>query len=98
MMTNLIVCREMKETLKILTDIAFDSADADGSGDLDSSELAVIIGGVAKEMGVTPPTEEDLNAILKELDDNADGTIDKDEFFGLVNLVIGKMIEQEQQA
>ncbi len=31
-------------------------------------------------MGVTPPTEEDLKAILSELDDDFDGVVDKDEF------------------
>ena len=31
-------------------------------------------------MGVTPPTEADLEAILSQLDEDFDGKVDKDEF------------------
>jgi hypothetical protein len=33
--------------------------------------------GVAEKMGVTPPSEEDLSAILAVLDDDFDGTVSK---------------------
>ncbi len=51
---------------------------------------------VAINMGVTPPSEQDLDCILKELDDNNDGTISKDEFLNLIMLVLGKMLESEE--
>ena len=51
----------------------------------------------ARQLGVTAPTKEELTMILTELDDNSDGTIDKDEFHGLVLLVLGKMIELESE-
>ena len=47
-------------------------------------------------MGVNPPTDEDLEAILATLDDNFDGQVDKDEFLSLFMLVIGKMLESEE--
>ena len=48
-------------------------------------------------MGVNPPTDEDLEAILATLDDNFDGQVDKDEFLSLFMLVIGKMLESEEE-
>ena len=48
-------------------------------------------------MGVTPPTEADLEAILSQLDEDFDGKVDKDEFLQLVMLVIGKMLESEEE-
>ena len=48
-------------------------------------------------MGVTPPTEEDLLQILSQLDDDYDGSVDKSEFLSLIMLVIGKMLESEQE-
>ena len=48
-------------------------------------------------MSLTPPTEEDLELILMELDDNFDGSVDKDEFLKLVMLVMAKMVESEHE-
>ena len=52
---------------------------------------------VSEQMGVTPPTKDDLKAILAQLDEDFDGVIDKDEFHQLVVLVIGRMLETEEQ-
>ena len=48
-------------------------------------------------MGVLPPSEEDLGCILRELDDDFDGSVSKEEFCELVMLVIGKMLETEEE-
>ena len=48
-------------------------------------------------MGVLPPSEEDLECILRELDDDFDGQVSKEEFCQLVMLVIGKMLETEEE-
>ena len=76
--------------------MAFDTVDEDGSGGLDQAELSTIMTEVAISMGVTPPTERDLKAILSELDEDFDGVVDKGEFIQLVMLVIGKMLESEE--
>ena len=47
---------------------------------------------VGEQMGIVPPTEDDLRTILSELDDDFDGQVSKDEFFKLIMLVLGKMI------
>ena len=86
----------MKDQVKVVTDIAFDAVDEDGSGGLDQDELHTIMYEVSEQMGVTPPTKDDLQAILAQLDDDFDGVIDKDEFHGLVMLVIGGLLETEE--
>ena len=52
---------------------------------------------VSDNMGVIPPTLDDLKMILAELDENVDGVIDKKEFHGLVMMVLGKMLQTEEQ-
>ena len=96
-MDKLLLLTQAKEQVKVVTDMAFDAVDEDGSGGLDSSEIQMIMVDVAKKMGVTPPTSEDLDVILDQLDENFDGVIDKDEFANLVLLVLGKMLEGEEK-
>ena len=93
----MLVCFNLKDKIKIISDIAFDAVDLDGSGDLDQEELHMIMEEVSKQMGVTPPSQEDLALILKELDESNDGKIDKEEFHDLVMLVFGKMLELEEE-
>ena len=53
--------------------MAFDHVDEDGSGGLDQEELQEVMSDVAVKMGVPAPSQDDLDAILRELDDNFDG-------------------------
>ena len=50
---------------------------------------------VAQEMRVNPPTENDIDFMLKELDENSDGQVSKEEFLQLIILLLGKMLESE---
>ena len=52
---------------------------------------------VSEKMGVQPPTEDDLEAVLATFDENFDGQVDKEEFLNLFMLVIGKMLELEEE-
>ena len=49
-------------------------------------------------MGVTSPTEGDINSILLSLDEDQDGVVDKREFSQLVKFCGGKMVEIEEQS
>ena len=96
-MDKLLILRNMKNQVKVVTDLAFDALDEDGSGGLDAEEIAVVMKDVAEKMGVNPPTDDDLEAILATLDENFDGQVDRDEFLSLFMLVIGKMLESEEE-
>uniref|UniRef100_A0A7S3FWP8 EF-hand domain-containing protein n=1 Tax=Strombidium rassoulzadegani TaxID=1082188 RepID=A0A7S3FWP8_9SPIT len=97
LLQNLLVCMHLKENIKVISDLAFDAVDDDGSGGLDQKEIAEIMREVAIKMDLTPPTEEDLSAILAELDEDFDGVVDKNEFLNLIMLVISKMLESEEE-
>ena len=47
-------------------------------------------------MKVTAPSEADITSVLMELDENFDGSVDKEEFLQLIVLVLGKMLESEE--
>ena len=51
---------------------------------------------VANEMKVTAPTDGDILNALMELDENSDGQVSKEEFVKLIQLVLGKMLESEE--
>ena len=95
MLQNLLVCMKMGSQFRVVSDLAFDALDEDGSGQLDDSEIALIMQQVAESMGVQKPTDEDIKAILQELDDDFDGQVSKEEFYSLVILVVGKLLESE---
>ena len=59
---------EMRVKIKIISDMAFDAVDSDGNGTLDLAELSIVLRNVAKEMKLNPPTDNDIVAVLDELD------------------------------
>ena len=60
--------------------MAFDAVDVDRSGGLDTSELYVIVKEVSEMMNVSPPSADDLVEILKTIDEDHDGVVDKEEY------------------
>ena len=77
--------------------MAFETIDDDGSGGLGQSELSGIMQNVCNGLGLKAPTDEDLAAILKELDNDYDGVVDKQEFLSLIMMVISKLLESEEE-
>ncbi len=86
---------QIQDKIRSVSDLAFEAVDADGSNSLDQEELGIIMKEVAQEMRVNPPTENDIDFMLKELDENSDGQVSKEEFLQLIILVLGKMLESE---
>ncbi len=85
-----------KDKIRIVADLAFDAVDADGNGFLDKQELSEVMRNVAGEMKVKPPTDGDIEAVIRELDQNCDQKVTKDEFFRLIKRVLKKMKESER--
>ena len=52
MHSNLLIGLNLDENLKIVSDLAFDAMDLDGSGGLDIDELKVIMDRVAGQLGI----------------------------------------------
>ena len=86
-----------KDKIKIVSDLAFDAVDKSGDGSLDKEELGTVLKKVATKMGVTPPTETDVKAVLDELDEDNDNEVSKDEFEHLIVQVLLKLKESEEE-
>ena len=80
MLKTLEIILSFQDKIKIVSDLAFDAVDLDSSGYLDKEELSEVMKNVAYEMKVKPPTDSDIEAVLKELDENYDEKVSKDEF------------------
>ncbi len=77
--------------------MAFDAIDTDVSGQIDSKELGTVLRDVAAKMGIHQPTDNDLAAILFELDQDGDDQVSKDEFEFLIIKVLEKIYESEKE-
>ena len=73
---------------------AFDAVDADGSGFIDEPELKTVMVSVAGDIGMDQPSDNDVKAVLRELDTNHDGRISLDEFKVLIRQVLELMASQ----
>jgi calmodulin len=69
-----------KHKLKKITEAAFKAVDIDGSGYLEKNELEQVMINVAGDIGVEKPTKEEVDEVLKELDENGDGRLSMEEF------------------
>ena len=52
---------------------------------------------VAIKMSITPPSDNDVQAVLQELDQDDDAQVSKDEFVHLISQVLRKMKESEEE-
>jgi len=77
--------------------LAFDAIDVDGSGFIEKDELSEVMRDVAQDMKVKPPTDNDIDAVLRELDEDYDEKVSKDEFVQLIIQVMRKMLESEEE-
>ena len=87
---------QIQDKIRTVADLAFDAVDTDKSNSLEKEELQAVMKEVANEMQVTAPSEADIISILNELDDDFDGSVSKEEFLQLIILVLGKMLESEE--
>ena len=85
----------MKKKIKVVSDMAFEAVDDNDSGQLDKDELGITLKSVAKQMGINAPSENDIMAVLGELDQDDDAEVSKEEFEYLIVKVLEKMAESE---
>ena len=76
-----------------IVDNLFNQTDKDNSGEIDRKELGNLLAELGQILGITPPTEEDIENELKRLDVNKDGKISKKEFRVLVKELVLLVVE-----
>ncbi|CAK74054.1 unnamed protein product (macronuclear) [Paramecium tetraurelia] len=93
-----------KKKVRFVAESAFKQVDKDGSGYLERPELEEVMNNVAADLGVEvsitsitlqPPTSEEIDEVLKELDENGDGKLSIDEFQVLIEQVLEMMAKVE---
>ena len=83
-----------EEQLTQLCKAAFDSVDEDGSGYLEKPEMMKVMGQVAGDVGCEPPSEQQVEEVMKELDQNQDGKISFEEFKVLIVEVLKGLVAE----
>ena len=62
----------MKDSIKMVAALAYDAVDKDMNGSLDLQELAEVLRNTAKDLNLRSPTDNDIVAVLAELDTDND--------------------------
>ena len=71
-----------------LTKEVFDEVDTDHSGAIEKNELREALMKIARDAEMPPPTQSDVDGILKALDTDGNGTISLSEFQVLIYEVL----------
>ncbi|EGR30743.1 hypothetical protein IMG5_124560 [Ichthyophthirius multifiliis] len=70
-----------KQKLNNITEQIFKQVDINNSGFIEKNELEQIMVEVTSEIGIDKPTKEEIEEILKELDDDDDGKLSIKELY-----------------
>ena len=79
--------------LNVLTKIAFQAVDKDGSKVIEQAELEKIMAQICMEMGAEIPSKEDVQEVLTDLDEDKNNTIEIGEFKAFIKDILEGMIE-----
>ena len=72
---------------------SFKEADEDGSGEIDLMELRQVLLKFCSLFTKDPPTQEDIEDIIANLDSNGSGLLNFDEFLILIKDILYAMLE-----
>jgi calmodulin len=86
-----------KQKLRNLSEAAFKKVDIDQSGFVEKNELQKVMEDVAKDIGTERPSKDDVDEVLKELDENKDGKLSLDEFQVLIEQVLEQMVRIQEE-
>jgi len=84
-----------KNKFNIIAKSSFDLVDVDNSGYIDSIELKTVLSQLARDLGSDPPSDEDLQGILLQLDTDKSGRIEYNEFSVLIKDILECLVEDE---
>ena len=79
--------------LNVLTKLAFEAVDRDGSKIIEQCELEKIMAQICMEMGAEVPSKEDVRQVLTDLDEDKNNTIEIGEFKTFIKDILEGMIE-----
>ena len=79
-----------EEELKLrdIVQKAFDLYDADKSGFLEKDEIKKLLNDACGELGAPPITDQQLDEVIKTVDDNGDGKFSFEELYTVIGPII----------
>ena len=83
-----------EDQLRALATRPFNEIDTDRSGHISKDELKVVLTNVSKAIKTNPPSDEQIEETMKEVDSNNDGTISFEEFVELLRLILTKFLQE----
>ena len=86
-----------EDRLRELSNHAFESVDENGDGRIDVEELQKCLNTITKDLNIDMPSKEDVEQIMKNLDQDNDNELDKKEFKELMRLWLQMKIKQEKK-
>ncbi|KAL4442569.1 hypothetical protein ABPG74_006975 [Tetrahymena malaccensis] len=85
-----------EDKLNKVAKVAFDAVDTDGSGQINQSELKQVMDQITRNIGAQPPTQEEIDQVLKNLDTDGDGSVSFQEFKVLIKNILEAINELNQ--
>ncbi len=82
-----------EEKLKQVSKAAFDSVDTDKSGQIDQNELSKVMEQISGDLGIDPPSADEVKEVLNHLDTDKSGKVDFNEFMVFIKDVLKAMLE-----
>ena len=86
-----------KNILEEVSKRSFDSIDTDQSGKIEIKELKKVLEQISVDFKAEPPTEDEIEEVLKQLDQDKNGTIELNEFTVLITDILKAMLKQTEQ-
>ena len=79
-----------EEELKLrdIVQKAFDLYDADKSGFLEKDEIKKLLNDACSELGAPPITDQQLDEVIKTVDDNGDGKFSFEELYTVIGPIL----------
>ena len=87
-----------KEKLDVTLKELFEEFDADGSGQIDKKELYTLLIAVSEQFDIDPPSQEDVELVLSNLDENSDNLLDYKEMRHFLEAILEELIDKRKEA
>ena len=82
------MANEEELKLRDIVQKAFDLYDADKSGFLEKDEIKKLLNDACGELGAPPITDQQLDEVIKTVDDNGDGKFSFEELYTVIGPIL----------
>jgi len=84
---------DSEEELTKISDSIFEKNDLDNTGFIERGEFVNIINAFTESMGITTPSDSDINGIISALDYNNDAKFNRSEFTDFIRMLLESILQ-----